>query len=82
MKDVLIGSIAILTVLLIAIFAADKTIDCDKIPKNQRYKYAVLSDNMKKCVPLSKKEIEELEEEENIENANIGSKLWGVSDEQ
>lgn len=79
MKDVLIGSIAILIVLLIAVFAADKTIDCDKIPKNQRYKYAVLSDNIKKCVRMSDKEIRENRIEElQEENEELKQKLWGM----
>ena len=78
MKDVFVGSVALIIVLLFVIFAADKTIDCDKIPQNQRYKYAVLSDNIKKCVRMSDKEIrenriEELEEE----NEDLKAKLWG-----
>ena len=73
MKDVFIGSVALVIVYLLVVFGVDflTTVDCDKIPKNQKYKYAVLSDNEKKCVRLSNKEIRENEmerlEEENAE---------------
>lgn len=67
MKEVFIFICCFLVFWGVFVVLSDKTIECDKIPSGERYKYARLI-NTNKCVMMSKSEIyqsriDELEEE-------------------
>ena len=47
-------------VVILLAFLFNPVRDCSKIPEDQRYKYAIMSDNPNKCVKMSGKELQEI----------------------
>ncbi len=70
MKNALIFLLQFAALIFFIFWFTDRTIDCDKIPKGERYKYAIISIDSNKCVKMSENEIKDSlieEQEEKIE---------------